>query len=96
MIVGLLGLTDRDVSTIKWGSEGIGRRVWTGAFECDAGGLAFRELAGCGGGEVDGGEEYGGCGGEELHCGRMEWEIDDWVRRLVFGLGRREMLGGLG
>ena len=75
-----MGRTYSDVCSVKRWGKSIGRRVWTGAFECDDGGLAFRGLRGCSGGEVDGGEEYGGCGGEELHFRRIEGRVDNWVR----------------
>ena len=92
-----MGRTYSDVCSVKRGGKSVGRRVWTGAFECDDGGLAFRGLRGCGGGEVDGGEEYGGCGGEELHVWRIEeGRVDDWVRCSGTWAWdkRREMLGG--
>ena len=91
-----MGRTYSDVCSVKRGGKSVGRRVWTGAFECDDGGLAFRGLRGCGGGEVDGGEEYGGCGGEELHFRGIEGRVDDWVRCSGTWAWdtRREMLGG--
>lgn len=88
-----MGRTYSDVCSVKRGGKSVGRRVWTRAFECDDGGLAFRGLRGCGGGEVDGGEEYGGCGGEELHFRRIEGRVDNWLRSMFWYLGLRQEKG---